>query len=379
MPKRTYPVETVVDCLSRYRAGETICSIMALHNVPRSTVYHWLKKYRDIQNPGDIRLKSELYNLRRKYEKLEKICNVLKRVNCSPSSPLQIRLHEMEALYRKFPVHVLCEALGVSRGTFYNHILRNKRQNSSYIKRRNELGPVIQSIYEESRGLFGSDKILAILKSRGYHTSKKMVLELMKELGLKSLRTRAKKDHAAWQKFQEPQDLLQRNFRTDAPNRAWVSDITQFVLFGKPHYLCAIMDLFSRKIIAYKTSHTASTQLITATFKKAIENRSPDAQLILHSDRGCQYTSNAFRKLLMDHRIEQSFSRAGNPYDNGAMESFFSSFKQEEIYRTSYRSVDECMKRIDQYMCFYNSVRPHRANNYKTPDQTEQIYYEKTA
>ncbi len=99
--------------------------------------------------------------------------------------------------------------------------------------------------------------------------------------------------------------------------------------------------------------------------------------LTFHSDRGCQYTSYAFRKLLIDNNIVQSFSKAGNPYDNGAMESFFSSLKQEEIYRTAYRSVNDCKKHIEKYMEFYNEKRPHRANTYKTPNEAEALYYKK--
>ena len=92
---------------------------------------------------------------------------------------------------------------------------------------------------------------------------------------------------------------------------------------------------------------------------------------------GCQYTSLAFRKLLLEHEIVQSFSRAGTPYDNGAMESFFSSLKQEEIYRTSYTSEKDFKRKIAEYMVFYNERRPHRANNYKTPDQKELAFWEK--
>ena len=117
--------------------------------------------------------------------------------------------------------------------------------------------------------------------------------------------------------------------------------------------------------------------IITATFKAAIQIRQPENGLIFHSDRGCQYTSLAFRKLLLEYEIVQSFSWAGTPYDNGAMESFFSSLKQEEIYRTSYTSEKDFKRKIAEYMVFYNERRPHRANNYKTPDQKELAFWEK--
>ena len=197
----------------------------------------------------------------------------------------------------------------------------------------------------------------------------------MKEMGLQSLRARAKNDYKNWVKLHECNNILKQNFSAQSPNLVWVSDCTQFVYQHKKYHLCAILDLFSRKVIAYKISAKASTQLVTATFKEAFAIRKPDHQLIFHSDRGCQYSSYSFRKLLMLNHIMQSFSRSGNPYDNSIMESFFSSLKQEEIYRTSYRSFADCKSHIKKYMIFYNSKRPHRANNYKTPDAMEESYY----
>lgn len=121
----------------------------------------------------------------------------------------------------------------------------------------------------------------------------------------------------------------------------------------------------------------ASTQLVAATFKQAFKACKPGNQLIFHSDRGCQYNSYSFRKLLIDSGVTQSFSRPGNPHDNAAMEAFFVSLKQEEIYRTSYRSFEDCKSHIKEYMNFYNFKRPHRANNYKTPNAVEENYYKK--
>ncbi len=378
MSRNTYPVETIIKCCANHRAGVPVTSIVKQSGIPRSTIYYWLKKYSKVADLKDIKPQKELDNVRRKYEKVQQICEVLQLVNCTCQSPLKTRLYELEKLYGKFSTRVLCEALEVDRGTFYNHILRNKKTNTTYAKHRQELSDVIREVYEENRGLFGSAKILSVLQTRGYHTSTKMICALMEEMGLRSFRLHAKKERAIWDKLREPINILQREFAAEKPNLVWLSDCTQFTLFHKTYYLCAIMDVFSRKIIAYKISSKASTQLVTATFKIAHASRNPDNRLLFHSDRGCQYTSYSFRKLLIANGITQSFSRSGNPYDNGAMESFFSSFKQEEIYRTSYRSVEDSKAHIAEYMEFYNSMRPHPANNYKTPDQTEELYYQRT-
>lgn len=378
MSRNSYSVELITECCSKYRNGESVSDIVKKCGVPRSTVYYWIKKYNDVKIK-DITLRKTLDNVRRRYEKMQQICEVLKTVNCTVSSPLKEKLYELEKLHGQYSVRVLCEALEVDRGTFYNHIFRNKKNDTVYAKKKAELSEEIKTIYEESKGLFGSDKILSVLQEKGYCVSKKTVRNIMNELGIHSFRTKAKKDFEIWEKLHESKNVLQRKFNVDEPNIAWVSDCTQVNILKKKYYICAILDLYSRKVIAYKISAKASTQLVTSTFKSAYEKRKPDARLIFHSDRGCQYTSYAFRKLLIANNVTQSFSRSGTPYDNSVMESFFSSLKREEIYRTSYRSFSDFQKRMDEYMDFYNSKRPHRANNYKTPIYTEEIFYGKKA
>ena len=117
------------------------------------------------------------------------------------------------------------------------------------------------------------------------------------------------------------------------------------------YYLCAIVDLYSRKVIAHKVSTRNSTQLIT-TLRMAYDARTPGENLIFHSDQGSQYTSHAFRQLLKKLKITQSFSNAGTPHDNAVMESFFAVFKKEEFYRNNYRSEAELRKKIDEYITF---------------------------
>lgn len=257
--------------------------------------------------------------------------------------------------------------------------MKSKQQPSFRTQRRRDLSAAVKEVFEENHGLFGSDKILAVLQSRGYKTSKKTVLNIMHDLGLYSFRTTATADYKKWVKLQGTPNVLNRQFDVSAPNTAWVGDCTQFAVCGKKYHICAILDLYARKVIAYKISPRASTQLVTATFKQAFEERNPGEDLIFHSDRGCQYTSQAFRTLLRNYHVTQSFSKGGTPYDNGVMESFFSSLKQEELYRSSYRSENEFKKRVAEYMEFYNKRRPHRANQYKTPDEAENAFNEKSA
>lgn len=374
MRKNAYPMDVVQKCCAQYRAGKAVPEIMRESHVPRSTLYRWFAKYKQL--PAEvISTKKELENLRHKQARTEQLCQVLQTVNCTASAPLQEKLCELEKLVGRFPIRILCEALQVDRGTFYNHIKRNKKENTLYAQRRRELSAAIQEIFEESKGLFGSDKILSVLQERGYHTSKKMVRELMNHMGLRSFRSSAKSDYKKREKLYGTPNVLNRQFSVDRPNAAWVGDCTQFQVQNKKYHICAILDLYCRKIVACKIASKASTQLVTSTFKLALEERHPDQNLLFHSDRGCQYTSQAFRKLLAQHGITQSFSKAGTPYDNGVMESFFSSLKQEELYRNSYSSERDFKKKVAAYITFYNEKRPHRANQYKTPDRMEADFF----
>lgn len=372
--KNAYPMDIIQKCCAEHRAGKATPEIMRESHVPRSTLYRWFAKYRQLPTEA-IPAKKELENLRRKQARTEQICQVLQAVNCTVSAPLREKLYELEKLVGRFPVRILCEALQVDRGTFYNHIKRNKKENTLYTQRRRELSVAIQGIFEETQGLFGSDKILSVLQEQGYHTSKKMVLELMKNMGLRSFRSTAKSDYKKRQKLYGTPNVLNRQFSVNRPNAAWVGDCTQFEVQNKKYHICAILDLYSRKIIAYKIASRASTQLVTSTFKLALEERHPCQNLLFHSDRGCQYTSQAFRKLLAQHDVTQSFSKAGTPYDNSVMESFFSSLKQEELYRNSYSSERDFKKKVAAYVAFYNKKRPHRANQYKTPDHMEANFF----
>lgn len=172
----------------------------------------------------------------------------------------------------------------------------------------------------------------------------------------------------------QKQNRLQRQFKADKPNQVWVSDVTCFKVNGKYLYVCAILDIFSRKVIAYRVSSKNSTHLITSTFKQAFQSRNAPQSLLFHSDQGAQYTSKTFCKLLRMNKVVQSFSEPGRPHDNAVMGSFFASMKREESYRMRYTSEQQFIKSVNNYMEFYNTQRPHSTLNYKTPNQFERLH-----
>ena len=360
--------------VARYHAGESVAEICADTGIARSTFYTWIKPYSvSAANAEHTVSQQEFHKMKQKIQKLEQKVEILQRVNCTVSAPLQEKLQELAKLYGQYSVHALCEALCVSRGTFYNHIFRRK-EVTAYDKRRAEMKEHVKAAFDESQQRFGANKIATVLSTQGIPTSPKYVRDLMQEMGLQSITLYSKRDYQKGKRLAKKQNLLQRQFQANEPNRVWVSDVTCFKINDKYLYVCAILDLFSRKVVAYRVSPKNSTYLITSTFRQAFQNRNVHQSLMFHSDQGAQYTSKTFRKLLRMNKVVQSFSAPGQPHDNAVMESFFSYMKREEIYRTQYKSEQQFAKSVDNYIEFYNTQRPHSTLNYKTPDQFETIY-----
>ena len=174
----------------------------------------------------------------------------------------------------------------------------------------------------------------------------------------------------------ECKNHLEQQFYPQEPNQVWASDITYIRAGGKWYYLCVIIDLFSRKVIAWKISGRADVDLTISTFKLAYESRNYPEYLMFHSDRGCQYTAQSFRNLMDSCDVLQSFSKKGYPFDNAVLESFFKYLKLEETNRKTYATLQELQLSVFEYIeGFYNSKRPHGTLNYLTPNEKENLYF----
>lgn len=163
----------------------------------------------------------------------------------------------------------------------------------------------IQEIYDQSEQIYSYRKITATLRSQGIVVSEKFVSQLMRELGISSLSPTAKKNHRKWEKGVN-RNFLQQQFCAERPNQVWVSDITTFKFRSKSYYICVIIDLFSRRVLSYRISCKSSTQLLTKTFKEANTERKPPCNLMFHSDRGTQYMSYSFVRLLESLNIKEA-------------------------------------------------------------------------
>ena len=281
-----------------------------------------------------------------------------------------------------FPVTAMCRVLSVSKSGFYKSL---KAAPSPRARRSERIRAAVRHAYERSEQIYGSTKITRALQADDDLESacRNTVVSAMRELGLKSkVSKKFKPTTTVVDGTKKPaENLLGQVFSADAPNRKWVTDITYLPTRNGWVYLAAVLDLFSRKIVGWSISDSLATPLVTGALRNAIESRRPDGrQLLHHSDRGCQYTSEVYQTTLKTLGITCSMSRTGCCYDNAVMERFFWSLKHEWTKHEDYADLEEARLSVFRYIeTFYNSVRLHQTLNYQTPNQTEAAYAQQTA
>ncbi len=271
----------------------------------------------------------------------------------------------------KFAISRICRVLGVNRSGFY--AWRNRSESKRNIENR-LLKKEIRKIYNENKGRYGSPKILYILEKKGLKYGHNRVARLMKEEGLKSIVLKKYKHSKKTIRAEDASNnILNRNFKCLSPNRVWATNITYIATKQGWAYLCCFIDLYSRKVVGWSVSKNINAELVTEALRKACINRNPEKDLIIHSDRGVQYSSDLFRNFLKRHDFVQSMSRAGNCWDNACMESFFSLIKKEELRNIRFNDIEEVRFSIFKYInIYYNRKRIHSYLEYKTPVDFEE-------
>jgi putative transposase len=281
-----------------------------------------------------------------------------------------------------FPVAVLCDALEVSASGYYAWL---DRPPSPRAQRHDLIQAAVQQVHAESHGIYGSHKIARELEERPELESacRNTVAKAMRELGLQSRLSRAftpTTTQADPTKQPAPNQLAQ-DFTAEAPNRKWVTDITYLPTAEGWVYLAVVLDLFSRKVVGWALSNALATELVSAALRQAVETRRPTGQHLLHhSDRGCQYTSDAYQQTLRTLGIQCSMSRTGCCYDNAVMERFFWSLKHEWTNHQNFSNLTEARLSVFRYIeTFYNPQRLHQTLGYLSPNQFEAVHAPATA
>lgn len=273
-----------------------------------------------------------------------------------------------------FPVKTICRLLSVSTSGYYDSL---RRKPSRRAVRRERIKQSVARVHAESHGIYGSLKITEQLQEReDLETAcRNTVASAMRELGLKSKVSKAfKPTTTQTDPTKRPaENKLNRNFTTAAANRKWVTDITYLRIAGGWVYLAVVLDLFSRKVVGWSLGNSLATELVSRALRDAIEARRPDGQQLLHhSDRGCQYTSDAYQRTLKTLGIDCSMSRRGDCYDNAVMERFFWSLKHEWTNHETFADLSAVRLSVFKYIeTFYNPVRIHQTLGYLSPNQYE--------
>ncbi len=345
-----YSQETKNYILKCYLSGESVLSIQKNSDIPRSTMYHWIKEYNHNHQSKRHIINLKGYNdLNQKYERCLTIIKILQFSPCLASDSVDEKYYAVEDLLLEgYNVNVICAALRMSKGTYYNRKLRGKHGNTKGKLRRDELTPVVEEIYHESNQIYGPGKVAAVMNDRGYSVGVATVSKIMQENGWFSIRGGAKVLYEMNQKRKE--NILKQQFTVSRPNEVWVSDVTYYTYNQIRYYICVVIDLFARRVVAWKISKKNSTQLTKKTFMQAYSSREITGDLIFHSDQGSNFVSKTFMNYLKELDVKQSFSKPGRSYDNSVCESFFSNFKQEELYRHEYKTAEELKRSINKYM-----------------------------
>lgn len=373
--KKYYSDETNNQTVQEFINGKSVSEIHAKTRISRSTIYSWIETQKETFTKAKKINLRDYRELVAKCERQQKIIDILKESPCTVSAPLRERYEVVKSLKGTYSETLLCDALNVSKGSYYNHIFRNKNDANQFIQKEREMTPIIEQIYNESNQIYGLGKVHAVLKDRGYKISVNVVSRIMHQNGLFAIRTSSKTLYE--QDVKRKENILQQKFTVNRPNEVWVSDVTYYKFNHMVYYICVIIDLYARKVIAYNVSNSNNTRLVKRTLKEAYEERKPNSDLVFHSDNVSNYTSKSFMKYLKELNITQSFSRPHIPYDNSVVESFFKYLKAEELYRTKYKSEREFKESLAKYMTFYNTERPHSIIKYLTPDKWEGKYWNK--
>ena len=265
---------------------------------------------------------------------------------------------------------LMARQLGVSRSGYYAW---KTRKPSRRAEQDTMLVRQIKLVHKQSRGTYGSPRVLDDLKEQGFEVGRRRVARLMREHGIvgvtaKSFKRTTDSSHG----LAVAENLLNREFLVEGPDKAWATDITYVRTWEGWLYLAVVMDLFSRRVIGWSMATHMRTSLVMGALSMALGRRLPSPSMLHHSDRGSQYASHDYRKALAANGITCSMSRKGDCWDNAVVESFFATLKKELIHRRPWPKTNQAREAITEYIeVFYNSRRKHSTLGNVSPAEFE--------
>nr|WP_112065820.1 IS3-like element IS1397 family transposase [Escherichia coli] len=373
--KRSYSPEDKL-CVVLYALGhsESLPRVAARFNIPsHNTVKNWIKGYRKSGNEAFIRRRKEK-SMTRSDDTHENEANMTPEEMKNELRYLRAENAYLKAmqehLLEKKPPGAgektkvirslrcghcqsdLLKATGLARSTLYYQLSLQKAKDKYA-----DVKQLIASIFHEHRGCYGYRRIHCELQKRGLKFSGKTVRKLMQQLGLKSPVRLKKYRSYRGNMGLAAENILQRQFKAEAPCEKWVTDITEFRAGGQKLYLSPILDLFNGEIVAWETACRPTEELVKRMLNKGLESLAEGEKPLLHSDQGWHYRIKSYQSALADRGLVQSMSRKGNCLDNAVMENFFGHLKEEMYYRRDYRNVEELENAVNEYITYWNQKR----------------------
>ena len=281
---------------------------------------------------------------------------------------------DKDADSNKVSIRAVTRILNISRSGFKSWKHRKKSHQQLHKERIKEM---ILTIYHENKEIYGAPKITYILRQKGIKISMKTVSNYMREMGIKACYIKHWTKTTVSKNFSSDlKNLFKREFNPDRPNAFWCTDITYIWTQEEGFvYLTSIMDLYSRKIIAWKLTKTMEVEEVLKCLEEAKRRRKTDNPVVIHSDRGVQFTSKKYYNLTVG--MIGSYSKKGNPWDNACIESFHALIKREWLNRKKINDYSEAYQMVFEYIeGFYNTVRIHSHCDYQSPNKYEKNYYQ---
>jgi putative transposase len=271
------------------------------------------------------------------------------------------------------PVSWMCDALEVSESGYYAWVSRSP---SAVEQRRDTLLAAIRQVHADVKARYGSPRMTRALKARGHECSENTVAELMREHGIRAKAPRRfVRTTDSNHRLPVAENILARDFEPDGPNQRWGADITYIPTGEGWLYLAVVEDLFSRMIVGWSMDVTMESRLVVDALSMALARRRPGAGLLAHSDRGSQYASEHYQRVLTAEGITCSMSEVGQCWDNAPVESFFGRLKCEVEPGELFATRDQARAELFEYLeVFYNRVRLHSSLGFLSPVEFERTY-----
>ena len=341
----------------------SLSEVALKHLVSRYSLERWIKAYHQFGEAGLAR-KGTSNSMKKKRQRteaeLDEKSQSLSRRKGSPST--RDWAEAIQGLRPKHKLDILLEVKGMARSTFYyNH--RPKPDKWAVERQR------IVELYHQNKGRYGYRRLAMAMRNEGYVISGKTVRKLMAEAGVKcEVRMRKYKSYKGEVGKIAP-NLLERNFKAEAPHKRMVTDVTEFHLFGTKIYLSPVLDLYNSELIFYTIYRHPVLDMVKDMINGTISVIGSNTNAILHSDQGFHYQHKDYQKLLKDNHIIQSMSRKGNCLDNAVMENFFGLLKSELLYLRKFESLEQFLEELEDYLEYYNTVRIKAKLNGMSPVQ----------